>query len=130
MSNIPKFQSKDSISKLDKTRIKILAPSQSAVNIKGASKLSNDIRLQNLKERIIGQDFFVNFGSRPVSSKIPKEINRRISSKRVILREHIHSHSRPISPILKSNNLMRNAMEYHQPISHLLVPKRTQNKKK
>lgn len=130
MANIPKFQSKDSISKFDKTRVKILAPSQSAANIKEANKLSNDIRLQNLKDRIIGQDLFANFGSRQVSSKVPREMNKRKSSKRVIFREQIHSHSRPISPILKSNNLMRSAMEYHQPISHLLVPKRNQNKKK
>jgi hypothetical protein len=47
----------------------------------------------------------------------------------MIFRDHIQSHSRPISPILKSNNLMRSAMDFHQPISHLLVPKKALKKK-
>jgi hypothetical protein len=129
MANVPKFQLKDSTSKLSKNRARILAPSQSAFSIKKTGNLSNDIRLQNLKERIIGQDSFINFGSRPISSKVPGVVVKKRSTRKMIFRDQIQSHSRPISPILKSNNLMRSAMDFHQPISHLLVSKKAPKKK-
>lgn len=104
-----------------------LSASQSMAGLHQLSiKQVNDMRLENLKARIIDTDFWVRNDDR----KRKRKVMKKVASKAAI-RERVKSSTRPISPVLKSNNIMaRTQQRYHVSVKHMMAPKVVEPPKK